>query len=284
MQGKVALVTGGNSGIGLELCKGLASAGAHVVMVSRDPARGEAALEIVRQATGSDSLELMQCDLADFEDIHRFAAEFTAEHDRLHLLLNNAGAIIGERRLTVQGHEVTFGVNHLAPFLLTHLLLPTLKASAPSRVISTASEASRLGHIDFDDLDFEKRPYRQMRAYCDSKLANILFTRVLKRRLVGTGVAAHCFHPGPVRTRFGEESRSLIGLVIKLGRPFMISPKKGADTGVWLATSDLDDLEKGDYWARRRPLRGIKEARSREVAERLWDVSERLVGLDPGSF
>ena len=276
----VCLVTGANSGIGLELCKGLAREGAHVVMVSREKARGQAALEVVREATASDSLELMQCDLSDFEQIHRLAKDFTAEHDRLHLLLNNAGAMIAERRLTVQGHELTFGVNHLAPFLLTHLLLPTLKQSAPSRVITTASEASRLGHLDFDDLNWEKRRYRQMRAYCDSKLANILFTRLLKRRLTGTDVAAHCFHPGPVRTRFGEDSRSLTGLLLRIGRPFMISPEQGADTGVWLATSDLDVLARGDYWVRRKPLRGIAEARDREVAERLWEVSAQLTGID----
>jgi NAD(P)-dependent dehydrogenase (short-subunit alcohol dehydrogenase family) len=208
MSGKVCLVTGANSGIGKVTALELARMGARVVMVCRDQARGEAALAEIKQATGNDHLELMLCDLSSQADIRRFADEFKAAHNRLDVLVNNAGVYLRKRQTTVDQLEATFAINHLGYFLLTNLLVDLLKQSAPSRIVNVSSGAHASGHINFGDLQGEKS-YGGGRAYCHSKLANILFTRELARQLAGTQVTANCLHP--VRSKAIHEGTQSIG-------------------------------------------------------------------------
>src|SRR5581483_7870588 len=215
MQGKVCIVTGANSGIGRITALELARLGAQVVMVCRDRARGEAALAEIKQATGNNQVELMLCDLSSQADIRRFADEFKATHARLDVLVNNAGVYQRKRATTVDGLEATFAVNHLGYFLLTNLLLDVLKQSAPSRIINVASGAHASGHINFDDLQGE-RQYKGVRAYCHSKLANILFTLELARRLAGTGITANSLHPGAVATGIFRALPKPLEALIKL--------------------------------------------------------------------
>lgn len=274
---RVCIVTGGNSGIGFELCRGMAAAGFHVVMVSRGEARGAPALARLQAEFGAENIEMMLCDFADLANIATLHAEFCARHDRLDVLLNNAGALWGERQTTAQGHEMTFGVNHLGYFAMTRTFLPLLEATADSRIINTASEAHQGAKLDLDDLNGEGRKYGQVRAYCDSKMCNILYTRALARRLEGTGILTHCFHPGGVRTRFAAEASGLMRPLMFIARPFMIGPKRGAATGVHLATADLGDAPNGRYWARRRMKKGTKAARDDDAAERLWSISEGML-------
>ncbi len=276
MAGKTVLVTGATSGIGRVMASELAALGARVGIVGRDPARTEAVRDAIRAAGTNQAVESFLCDFSSQKSIRALAREVDARFDRLHVLVNNAGAVNGSRRVTEDGLELTFAVNHLGYFLLTELLLPRLKASAPARIVSTASAAHFGQRIDFDDLQGEKG-YRAFRAYGRSKLANILFTRELARRIAGTGVTANCFHPGVVRSGFARNDKGLIALGAKLGGLFMISPEKGADTGVWLATAPELEGVSGKYFAKRREARGSPAARDEATAKRLWDASEQLV-------
>ena len=272
MNGKVCIVTGANSGIGKVTATELARLGAHVVMVCRDRARGEAALTEIKQATGNDQVELMLCDLSSQADIHRFADEFKATHDRLHVLVNNAGVYLRKRETTVAGIEMTFAVNHLAYFLLTNLLLDLLKRSAPARIVSVSSDA----HINFDDLQGE-RVYSGVKAYCHSKLANILFTRELSKRLAGTNVTANCLHPGAVGTSIFRALPRPIEAIIKL---LTLSPEKGARTTVYLAASPDVEGVTGKYFVRSAEARASAEAQDDQAAARLWAESARLTSLN----
>jgi NAD(P)-dependent dehydrogenase (short-subunit alcohol dehydrogenase family) len=275
MNGKTCLVTGANSGIGRVTALELARRGAHVVMVCRDRARGEAALAEIKQASGNEQVELMLCDLSSQADIRRFADEFKATHDRLDVLINNAGLYLRKRETTVAGIEMTFAVNHLAYFLLTNLLLDVLKRSAPARVVNVSSDAHKHGHINFDDLQGEKS-YSGVKAYCHSKLANILFTRELSRRLAGTRVTANCLHPGAVATGIFRALPKPIEAVIKL---LTISPEKGARTSVYLASSPDVEGVSGKYFVRSAEAPPSAEAQDDQVAARLWAESARLTGL-----
>jgi retinol dehydrogenase 12 len=275
MNGKVCIVTGANSGIGLVTARELARMGAHVVMVCRNRAKGEAALADIKKAVGSARVDLMLCDLSSQADIRRFADEFKAAYDRLDVLVNNAGIYLRDRTLTVDGLETTFAVNHLGYFLLTHLLLDRLKQSAPSRVVNVSSDAHPYGHINFDDLQGE-HGYKGVRAYCHSKLANILFTRELARRLAGTNVTANSLHPGAVSTGiFRPLPRPLVAL-IKL---ITMSPDKGARTSIYLASSPDVETVTGKYFVRCAEAPISTEARNDEIARRLWDESLQLTGL-----
>ena len=276
MSGKTCLVTGANSGIGKVTATELARLGAHVVMVCRDRARGEAALAEIKQGTGNDQVELMLCDLSSQADIRRFADEFKATHDRLDVLVNNAGVYLRKRETTVAGIEMTFAVNHLAYFLLTNLLLDLLKQSAPSRIVSVSSDAHKHGHINFDDLHGEKS-YSGVKAYCHSKLANILFTRELAKRLAGTRVTANCLLPGAVATGIFRALPKPIEAIIKL---LTISPKKGAQTSVYLASSPAVAEVTGKYFVRSAEARPSAEAQDDSVAARLWAESARLTSLN----
>ena len=278
MKNKTVLITGANSGIGRVAALALAKEGATLVMVSRDRARGEAALADVKASTGNRSVELLIADMSSMRQVRALALDFRKNHGQLHLLINNAGGIIGERRVTEDGFEATFAGNHLGPFLLTHLLLDLIKKSAPARVINVASEAARGGSMDFADLHFEKG-YNQLKAYARSKLANVLFTRELARRLDGCGVTAVAMHPGVVRTRFGETGGGFMRALIKIGAPFLISPERGADTMIWAATSPEAASLNGVYLIRRKVRTPPALARDDEVARKLWDVSAELTKL-----
>jgi len=277
----VAVVTGANTGVGLETARGLAERGMTVVMCSRDPERGRAALEDVRASTGSGSVELVRLDLASLESVRAAAAEILERHPRIAILVNNAGAVLSDRRTTADGFEATFGVNHLGHFFFTKLLLPALEAGAPSRIVNVASDAHRMSFgLDFDDLQWERRRYRGLGVYADSKLANILFTRELARRLEGKGVVAHAVHPGVVGSRFGwdGDTRGWFAFGVKLVKPLLLTPAKGARTSLHVATSEEAGRSSGLYWARSRPIKPSRAARSDEAARRLWDASEALVG------
>ena len=280
MDGKTVLITGGNAGVGKETAVGLAREGAQVVFTSRDATRGAEALANVRKRSGNDTVEVMPLDLASFASIQGFADAFLGSHDRLDVLVNNAGLVQQQRSVTEDGFETTFGVNHLGHFLLTSLLLDRLQASAPARVVVVSSHAHKQARsgLDFDDLQAE-RSYRAFGVYGKSKLANILFTTELARRLDGTNVTANALHPGFVGSRFGRDGDTgrLGDVAMILGRPLAISPEKGARTSIWLASSPDVDGETGGYYYRCKPSTPSTAARDDDAARRLWTASEQLV-------
>jgi len=277
---QVIVITGGNSGIGKEAAVALSKMDATVVITARNPEKGVDALAEIHRRSGRTSAEVMALDLADFASIRSFASALLARHDRLDVLVNNAGGILSNRTETAQGFETTFGVNHLGHFLLTQLLLDRLKASAPARVVTVSSLGHRFAYsgLDFADLQSE-RHYWAMDAYAKSKLANILFTRELARRLVGTGVTANCLHPGVVRSGFGshDDTSGVERLSMLLGSPFFVSAARGARTTVYLASAPEVADRTGGYYVRCREHRPSRAARDPEAARRLWEVSEQLV-------
>lgn len=285
MKDRICLVTGANTGIGLETARSLARLGATVVMTARDVDKGRAAVEEVRRTSDNDDVELLELDLASTASIRRAAASFLDRHDALHVLVNNAGLVLSERRTTEDGFEATFGVNHLGHFLLTWLLLDRLKASAPARVVNVASDVHRASMgLDFDDLQREKRRYIGLAAYNDSKLANVLFTRELARRLDASGVVVHAVHPGAVKSGFSRDgdTQGWFKAVMDLGRPFMITPQQGARTTVHVAVSDDAGQTTGEYWYRRKRRTPSRHARDDAAARRLWEASVALLGLAEG--
>lgn len=278
MDGKVCLITGATGGIGLESAKALARMGATTVLVGRDPARTEAAVQAVRAAAPGATVDFLRADLSSLQSVRALAEAFRARYPRLDVLLNNAGLIIDRRQVTVDGYEATLATNHLGPFLLTNLLLDLLKASDSARVINVSSEGHRLSRLDFDDLQSERR-YDGIRVYGTSKLANILFTRALAKRLAGTRVTTNALHPGVVRTGFGHNSQGFFRHLVKLGAPFMLSAEGGAKTSVYLASSPDVEGVTGQYFIRCRPKKASSAARDDALAERLWQVSEQLTGV-----
>ena len=278
MKGTVCVVTGATSGIGQAAAAALARLGATVVMVGRDRDRTEAAAaRIAAVSTSPPRAEI--ADLASLEQVRELAARL-AGLERIDVLINNAGLVLGERRITPDGLEHVFAVNHLAPFLLTSLLLPKLTASGPARVVTVTSDAHSAARLDLSDPNLE-HGWDSWRSYANSKLANILFTRELARRLDGTGVTANCAHPGVVRTGFGQESRPLLKLGITIARPFMASPERGADTIVYLATSPDVAGETGGYYVKRQRREPSAAARDDTAARELWELSEKMTGLAP---
>ena len=278
MKGKVCVVTGATSGIGKAAAAALAGLGATVVLVGRDRGRTEAAAAEIGPASASPPRAEVG-DLASLEQV-RALAERLAGLERIDVLINNAGLVLGERRITPDGFEHVFALNHLAPFLLTNLLLPKLTASAPARVVTVTSDAHSAARLDLSDPNLE-RGWDSWRSYANSKLANILFTRELARRLDGTGVTASCAHPGVVRTGFGRESRPLLKLGITIARPFMASPERGADTIVYLASSPDVAGQTGGYYVKRQRREPSAAARDDAAAGKLWEISEKLTGLAP---
>lgn len=281
MKGKTILVTGGNAGIGLETAKALAAKGGHVVIVSRNEQKGKDALaEINAQATGPKA-ELLVADLASQKQVRQLAATFIEKYDRLDVLVNNAGAFFSEYGETEDGIERQFAINHLAPFLLTNLLLDRLKASAPARVVTVASRAHYRGTINFDDVYHKKNYDGFRRAYSQSKLANVLFTIELSRKLEGTGVTATCLHPGVVSTPIAQkESSGIYRLGWSLLRPFMITPEQGATTSIHLASSPEVEGVTGKYFDKCKAKDVNPEAADREIAAKLWQLSEKLTELN----
>lgn len=279
MEGRVVLVTGGTSGIGRAAATTLAAMRAEVVVTGRNRERGESAVEEIRREAGSDRVTLMLADLAVQSEVRQLAERFKGDYGRLDVLVNNAGIILNERTETPDGLEATFAINHLAPFLLTNLLLDLLKESAPSRVITVSSEARRGAEIDFDDLQSERR-YRGFPVYGMTKLANILFTYELAERLRGTGVVANCVHPGAVNTNFGQNNRGPMTLLFRAFKPFMRSPEKGADTIIYLACAPEAGWMSGKYLADREVISSSDEPHDVSAQKRLWEESAWLTGLD----
>jgi NAD(P)-dependent dehydrogenase (short-subunit alcohol dehydrogenase family) len=278
VNGKTAVVTGATSSIGRVTARELARAGARVVVVARDVGRGQASVDEIRRDTKNDDVSVMLCDLASQASIRRFAADFRARFDRLHVLVNNAAVILGERRVTEDGLEATFSTNHLAYFLLTKLLLGALEASAPARIVSVASEVHRAARLEWDDLQFERRPYTPMAAYGQSKLANVVWNAELARRLHGTGVTANCLHPGVIASNIGTAGPGWMRLGMKLVSPLLMTPEKGAATSLYLATSPAVKDITGAYFVRKKPRATSTAARDPSAGLRLWAVCEELTG------
>jgi NAD(P)-dependent dehydrogenase (short-subunit alcohol dehydrogenase family) len=281
MQGKTALITGANQGIGKASALALGKMGAKLILVCRNAEKARAAvLDLERD--GVKNVELIVGDVSSQAEIRRIAAEVKTRHDRLDVLLNNAGVLVTSRRTTVDGIEETFAVNHLGYFLLTSLLLDLLVLSAPARIVNVSSEAHRTAKMHWDDLEFESG-YSQFAAYGQSKLCNILFTRELARRLDGKGVTVNALHPGVVASGFGQTDGGLMSFFIRLAHPFMIGPEKGARTQVWLASSpDVEGIS-GKYFdkcAEREPNRA---ARDDAGAKKLWAISEEMTHLSERS-
>ncbi len=279
MTGKTVLITGATSGIGLEASVALARLGATVVIVARNSAKGQHALGDVKTRSGSNRVSLLLCDFSSMASVRALAAAFRASYDRLDVLVNNAGAISQERQTTVDGFELTFAVNHLAPFLLTHLLLDRLERSAPARIVNVASAAHGSADMDFDNLQFEHGGYSLLKAYNRSKLANVLFTNELARRLDAARVTANSLHPGVVATNIWNNIPWFLQPLILPLRLFMISAERGGDTIVYLAASADVEGKTGGYYVKNRPVKPAPLALDQTVAGRLWNESARLVGV-----
>jgi retinol dehydrogenase-14 len=279
MAGKVVLVTGATGGIGKATAIGLATMGARVSITGRDLIRAEQAAADIRSASGNPAIDVFAADMSSQAEVRRLASAVLDAYPRLDVLVNNVGGFWAHRHPTADGLEHTFALNHLAPFLLTNLLLDRLKASAPARVVTVSSGAQAAGRIDFDDLQ-GARSYSGQRAYSQSKLANILFTNELARRLQDTGVTANSVHPGVVRTNFGSEDQAgFFRIISPVVRPFLKTPTQGAWTPIYLASSpDLEGIT-GQFFANRKPKTANKAAGDVDVTARLWRVSTALVGL-----
>lgn len=281
MSTPVAVITGGNAGIGLETAIGLARASMRVLIAARSAERGAAAVAEIRQRSGSAAVDQIALDLASLASIRGFADRLAPHTDRLDVLVLNAGVVMRRRRVTADGFEMTFGVNHLGHFALTQQLLPLLTASAPARIVVVSSDAhkgARKG-LRFDDLEFERRRYGAMRAYCESKLTNMLFMRELARRLAGTGVTANALHPGAVATRLARDGDGgrLGEIAMRFARPFLLSPETGARTSIWAATAVELEHVTGLYFANSAPATPTRHALDDAAARRLWEISESLV-------
>lgn len=278
MQGKIVLITGATSGIGKATARKLAAMGARLILVARNEEKLKSTITEISSATGNKELDYIPCDLSSMFEIRQMAKQFLQKFPHLDLLINNAGVIVPEYRRTVDGYEYTFALNHLGYFLTTGLLLEALLKHAPARIVSVSSVAHRWSDINFDDLMFERK-YNPMKAYGQSKLANILFTRELALRLNGKGVTANCLHPGAVNSQFGSEFKGIFKAGMSLFRPFMISPNKGAETIVYLATSPEVEGVSGRYFARKRVAKTSDAAEDMEKARKLWEISEKLSGF-----
>ena len=284
MAGRTVLVTGGTGGIGRATAIGLGTLGARLAITGRDLGRAEVAADEIRAATGNPNVSAFGADLSSQVEVRRLAAEVLDAFPRLHVLVNNVGGFWANRHVTADGLEHTFALNHLAPYLLTNLLLDRLKASAPARIVTVSSGAHSMGRIDFDDLMGEGR-YSGQRAYNQSKLANVMFTYELARRLDGSDVTATVLHPGMTRTGFGAEDTARgWGPLIAVMRPFMKKPQQGAETPVFLASSPEVQGLTGQYFAERRPKPSNDLSYDTDASARLWQVSADLVGLSPGGL
>jgi NAD(P)-dependent dehydrogenase (short-subunit alcohol dehydrogenase family) len=280
MQGKVCLVTGATSGIGLVTARELARRGARVIIVGRSPERATRALGEIKAETGAKSVESLVADLSSLADLRRLAAQVCERCPELHVLVNNAGGIFLKRVESVDGFEMTFALNHLSYFLLTNLLLPRLKKSAPARIVSVASDAHKGVSIDFDTIE-KGEPFRGWRAYQQSKLANILFTYELARGLEGSGVTANTLHPGFVRTGIFRQE-GLVGWLIRRAADLIaLTPEQGARTSIYLASSPVVDGVSGRYFVKEQPAASSPQSRDEAAAKRLWQLSEQLTGLAP---
>ena len=280
LRGKTCLITGATSGIGRSSALGLASLGAKLVLLCRNPLRAQETRAEIAARTGNTDVEILIADLASLGEVRRAASQFLATGSALHVLLNDAGVVQMKRSETVDGLETTFAVNHLAPFLLTNLLLERIVASAPARIVNLSSDAHKLGGaLDFDDLG-ARQSYSVVAAYGRSKLANLYFTYELARRLAGTGVTVNAAHPGAVRTELGQNNDApILKFLTGLVRPFFRSPERGAETSIWLCSSAQVAGVTGGYFADCKEHKAHPRAHDRVAARRLWAESAKLVGL-----
>lgn len=271
MVGKTCIVTGANSGIGKETAIGLAGLGARLVMVCRNEKKGNEAKSEIEKRTGNKSIDLLLCDLSSLSEVRKLSARILDDYEKIDVLVNNAGVFSLRSKKTGDGFERTFAVNYFSPFLLTLLLLDRLKSSSPSRIVNVSSVSHFSGHIDLKTVA-ERGGYARLRGYSDSKLALVMFTYELARRIQGTGVTANCLHPGAVSTNIWR-------LPTILTRPFMISAKKGAETSIYLASSPEVEGETGKYYEKMKSKRSSEESYDLEKARELWELTLRLVGL-----
>lgn len=284
MKNKISIVTGANSGIGKVTALALAKQGFTVVMMCRNRAKAEAAREEIIRLSGNNQVEIIQVDFASQRQIREAAAQFLAKYDQLDVLVNNAGFLASDKReLTEDGIEATFAVNHLGYFLLTGLLMPALEKAAAengeARVVSVASEAHRYAPFSLDNVQMQ-RGYSGMKAYCISKLCNILFTAELARRVAGKNITANSLHPGAVNSGFASSTPGWFAWLFKLAKPFLISEEEGAETSIYLATSpDVKGVSGGYFYKKRRRRTMIPVATDEKIAHSLWEMSEKLTGI-----
>lgn len=274
MANKICIVTGANSGIGKETALGLAKLGASIVMVCRNPELGKSAQNWIKEQSGNSSVDLLLADLASQQAIRDLVSEFSSKYDQLHILINNAGAVLRKRTLTVDGLETTFAVNYLAPYLLTNLLLDVLKASAPARIINVTSGLHRRAWIDFDDIQSEKK-YGAFWSYNKAKLALIYFTYHLAQILEGSGVTVNIFNPGVARTNLGRDTPWYMRWAVV----FFKNPKKCAETPIYLASAPELEGVTGKYFENKRETRSSEASYDAAIAARLWQISADLTGL-----
>lgn len=275
MTQKTCIVTGSNSGIGKSLAVSLARTGAEVIMVCRNEERGREALADVVRESGSAKVELWLCDVGDMGSVRAFCDRWKNERGAIDVLCNNAGVYLPSRTTSRDGHEMTFAINHLGPFLMTNLLLDRLEGA---RVITTSSMAHLWGKVDVERVA-DPPSFVPMRVYGTSKLCNVLFTRELAKRTSDRGIAASCFHPGAVGSGFAQDEKGLLDIGMRLVKWALLSPEKGADTGLWLATSDEGGAAKGGYYVRRKERRTSAAGRDDALAQALWTKSLALTGL-----
>ena len=277
LQGQTILITGATSGIGAITARELARMGAQVVVVGRDAKKTRSVVSEIQQTTGNQRVEMLIGDLSDLSEVRCLADEFKQRFDRLHVLINNAGAVFFNHRTTADGYEMTLALNHLSPFLLTNLLLDRLNASTPARVVTVSSMAHWAAHVNPDQLNGH-RFYWGWRAYSQSKLMNILFTRELARR-VGSGVTANCVHPGFVASNFGKSNGGIYRTLWNVFELAAISPEKGAQTSIYLASSPEVASVSGEYFYDCKQQVSSAESYNQDLASRLWDTSLKLTGL-----
>lgn len=278
MRGKTVVITGATSGIGLIAAEELARKGARLVLVARDKQRSEQALARLREAAPGINHSVHYADLSRLQEMKRVAAEIAAAEPKIDVLINNAGALFNSRQVTEDGLELTFALNHMSYFVIANGLRERLAASTPARVINTASDAHKGNKLNFADLQ-SATGFRGFPVYGRSKLCNILFTRELARRWAGTGITVNSLHPGFVSTRFGDESGGLFSYAIRAAKLFAISPEKGAETIIYLASSRDVSGASGQYFYKCRPATPTKEAQDDEAARRLWQETEKLAGI-----
>ena len=280
MHGKTCVITGATSGIGQSAAEALAALGARIIVVARSKVRGTSTIARLRTIAPEIAHSVYYGDLSRLADMKRVGAEISSAEPRIDVLINNAGALFSSRRMTADGFECTFALNHLSYFVLTHGLRERLQAAIPARVINTASAMHKRSHINFDDLQGE-RGYNGVYAYERSKLCNILFTRELARRLAGTGITANAVHPGLVASRFGDRSGGLVSPIFRIIKLlFGVSTEYAAQTIVFLASSPDVATVSGSYFERCQPLLPATQAESDDDAKRLWDETEKLTGID----
>jgi NAD(P)-dependent dehydrogenase (short-subunit alcohol dehydrogenase family) len=279
MDKKICLITGATAGIGKETARQLAARNIHVVFTARNKQKASDTINEIKSSVEGASLDYLLCDLSSQKSIRNMADEFRSSYNRLDILINNAGAVYGELQYSEDGIEMQWAVNHLAPFLLTNLLLDMLKASAPSRIINVSSDSHYRGNINFDDL-YHKQKYRPLQVYAQSKLANVLFTYELTRLLEDSEVTSNALHPGLVDTSIGNtHTKGIMSLAWSIVRLFAIPVEKGAATSVYLATSEEVKNISGKYFAQCKPKKSSRASYDRETALKLWNISRELTGL-----